>query len=78
MATLDDLTQKAADLQAALDAEQAQIAGAIGALEATVADLKAQVAAGQLDPAKIDAIAASLDATISDLKSTIPDEPPVV
>ena len=72
MATIVELTQKVDELQAALDAEQVQIAEAIAALEGVVAQLQAQVADGGTAEER-QALADKLDAIKSDLEGTIPD-----
>jgi hypothetical protein len=72
MATLQELS--ANELQVALDAEQAEIAAAIEALNATVADLQVLVAEGG-SPQERQAVVDKINAVIADLQATIPDEP---
>ena len=55
----------------------ANVQRAIDALKAIVADLQEQVAAGQLDQARLEAAAAKLEGVDSDLDAIAPDaEPP--
>lgn len=76
MATIADLNAKADALQAALDAEQDQIAKVIGDLKKANADLQAIIdAGGVVTAADLDALSAKLDASITDLSSTVPDAP---
>lgn len=76
MATLAEISAKADQLQASLDAEQQQILDAIAALEQIVLDLQGQLADGGTE-AERQAVLDKLDATIADLEATIPDEPEV-
>jgi len=71
MPTLQELNNKVTELQTALDDEQVQIADAIAALQQTVTDLQALVAAGGTE-AERQAILDKLNATIADLQATIP------
>lgn len=73
MATLQELAAKVSELQGVVDAEQEQIANAIAALEATIADLEDLVAqGGSADDRQ--AVVDSLNAIKEDLEATIPDE----
>ena len=74
MSTIQELSVKVDELQAALDAEQSQVAAAIGSLEAVVVDLKEQLA-NAASPEAIAEVAAKIDAVIVDLKGTIADAP---
>jgi cell division septum initiation protein DivIVA len=76
MATLAEISAKADQLQASLDAEQQQILDAIAALEQIVLDLQGQLADGGTESER-QAVLDKLDATIADLEATIPDEPEV-
>lgn len=71
--SIAELTQKADDLQAALDAEQEQIKEAIKKLEDENAELKTLIADGGTAEER-QALANKIDATIADLKATISDE----
>lgn len=70
MATVQELTDKIAEVQAALDAEQQQVADAIAALNATIADLQAQLAAGAT-PEQLQGFIDSLTAIKTDLEGTV-------
>lgn len=72
MPTLQELVQKADELQTALDAEQAQIAEVISGLEQANAALQELVAEGGTAEER-QALADKLTAITEDLKSTIPD-----
>ena len=72
MVTIQQLSAKVDTLQAALDAEQQQIADAIAALQQTVEDLQALVVDGGTEEER-QAVSDKLDAVIADLQSTIPD-----
>ena len=79
MATLSDLEVKIAELQATVDAEQAQIdilvksqTETITALEAQIAELKAMLE-GAPTPAQIQAVVDSLEVIKTDISGTIPD-----
>lgn len=74
MATIQELSAKVDALQVALDLEQQQIADAIAALQATVADLQALVVDGGTAEER-QAVSDKLDAVIADLQATIPDTP---
>lgn len=81
MANNEQLQAAIAELTAAVDAEQAQIAallevnaGVVVALQATIADLEAQVAAGTA-PEQVQAAIDSLKAAQADLEGTVVDEP---
>lgn len=75
MATLPELSAKVDALQAALDAEQQEIADAIAALQTANAELQLLVAAGGTE-AERQAVADKLDAVIADLQATINATPP--
>lgn len=70
MANITELTEKVDALQAALDAEQQQIADAIAALQQTITDLQALVVSGGTE-AERQALADKLDAIKADLEGTI-------
>lgn len=70
--SIQELTQKADDLQAALDAEQEQIKAVHTAFEAEIAELKAIIADGGTEEGR-QALADKMDATLADLKATITD-----
>lgn len=77
MPTLQELSDKVTELQTALDEEQQQVAdlisardSAIATLEASVADLQAQVTAGGTD-AERQAVVNKINSAITDLKSTV-------
>lgn len=78
---VDDLSGQVADFQAAIDAEQVQVAQAIADLQALVDSLRADVAANgtaeerQAIADEIDAVKTSLVSSKADLQSTIPDAP---
>lgn len=70
MPTLAELNAKVDELQTALDAEQQQIADAIAALNTTIADLEALVAAGGTE-AERQAILDKLSTIKTDLEGTV-------
>lgn len=72
MASIAQLTKKVDDLQASLDAEQAQIAAAIAQLQTTIDDLRANATEGGTAEER-QALADKLDAIKSDLEGTVPD-----
>ena len=79
MATLSDLEVKIAELQATVDAEQAQIeilvksqTETIVGLEAQIAELKAMLE-GAPTPEQIQAVVDSLEVIKTDISGTIPD-----
>lgn len=79
MATAQELNNKIAELAAAVDAEQAQIQALLDAatatqtaLEAEIASLKEQLAAGAT-PAEVQASIDALNAVVEDIKSTVAD-----
>lgn len=74
--TIQQLTEKVDALQAALDAEQEQIAAAIAKLQATIDELESGSGNGTEEERQ--ALADKLDAIVFDLKATVPDaeEPP--
>ena len=72
MANIQELTDQVAQLQADLDVEQQQIADALAALNAQIAQLQALVADGGT-PEQRQALADALTAISTDLKGTIPD-----
>jgi hypothetical protein len=74
MATLKEISEKADQLQTALDAEQVQILAAIDGLKQTIADLTAQVGGGGTTEER-QAVLDKLAAIQTDLESTIPDTP---
>lgn len=73
MASIQELNAKVDTLQAALDAEQEQIATAIQALQTTVTDLQALIADGGTTEER-QAVADKLDKAIADLKATVQPE----
>ena len=75
MPTLEEISQKADELQTALDTEQEQIKKVIDDLNAVVADLQGQVAEGGT-PEERQAVLDKLNASIADLQATIADAPP--
>ncbi len=70
MPTLAELNTKVDELQTSLDAEQEQIAAAIEALNTTITDLEALVAAGGTE-AERQAILEKVVAVKTDLEATI-------
>lgn len=70
MATIQELEAKVDEVQTALDEEQQQIANAVAAFEATIAELRASGGTA----ADRQRIADKLAATTADLKATIPDD----
>lgn len=81
MPTLQELSAKVDELQVALDAEQQEVADLIAArdaaittLNATVADLQAQVASGGTE-ADRQAVIDKLNSAITDLQSTVTPSP---
>ena len=71
MATkLEELEQLAIDLQASVDAKQAQLATAIAAFEQTIADLTAQIGNGGANDAALQSIIDKVTAAKSDLEAT--------
>ena len=74
MPTIQELSAKVDELQAALDAEQVDIQAAIDALKTAAADLQTQldaaVAAGGTD-ADRQAVVDKINSVITDLQSTI-------
>lgn len=72
MANIQELRAQVAQLQADLDAEQAQVAAALEALNQAITDLQAMVAEGGT-PEERQALADQLTAISEDLKGTIPD-----
>lgn len=74
MGKIEELNAKADALQAAIDETQDKVLVKIATLEATVQELKDQIANGGNDPA-LQAIADKLDAATADLRSTFPEEP---
>lgn len=70
MASIQELNDKVDTLQAALDAEQEQIAAAIATLQTTVTDLQALIADGGTTEER-QAVADKLDTAIADLKATV-------
>lgn len=75
MATIQDLTAQVDELQAALDAEQQQIADAIAALQQTITDLQEMVADGGTAEER-QALSDKLTAIKADLEATVNNEPP--
>jgi hypothetical protein len=72
MPTLAELSAKVDELQGHLDTEQQEVADAIAALQAAVADL---TASGGSD-ADRQAVADKINAVITDLQGTISNAPP--
>lgn len=73
MAKIDELNQLVTDLQSSVDAKQDQIANAIAALEAHIAELQAIIDAGNVDGAtaeQLQAVIDSVTATKADLEAT--------
>lgn len=71
MATkLEELEQLAIDLQASVDAKQAQLATAIAAFEQTIADLTAQIGNGGANDAALQSIIDKVTSAKSDLEAT--------
>lgn len=75
MPTLPELSAQVDALQAALDAEQQEIADAIAALQTANADLVLLVAAGGTE-AERQAVSDKITAAIEDLQGTINATPP--
>lgn len=77
MATVAELNAKVTELQAAVDAEQQEIADALAALQAEVQRLTDIIAAGGgVTPEELQTVVDNLNAVISDVTSTIPNLPP--
>ncbi len=73
MAKIDELNQLVTDLQTSVDTKQQQIADAIAALDAHIAELQAIIDAGNADGATADqlsAVIANITATKADLEAT--------
>lgn len=68
MATLDDVIAKDVALKAQVD----KIVALVSALNVTVEDLKAAIAAVAQDPAKIDQLVADLDAQSTEIAGALP------
>lgn len=70
MPTLQELNDKVDELQTALDAEQQQVADAIAALNGTITDLQALVAAGGTEEER-QAILDKITSIKTDLEGTV-------
>lgn len=84
MANIKELTDKVTELQAAVDAEQAQIAELLATNAGVVVNLTAQIAAlqeqlaGAATPEAIQAVIDGLNAIKTDVEGTVaPTEPTV-
>jgi len=75
MSKITDIEQQVDALQASLDAEQAQIQTAIDALNATVQELRDQIAGGATDTEALDRIATKLTDITADLEATVTPPP---
>lgn len=73
MAKISDIQAKADELQATLDAEQDQIATAMGRLNDAIFALQQQVTDGGTE-AERQKVLDTLEAARADLASTVPDE----
>ena len=79
MATLDEVLDRAVDLQATVDAEQAQIQKLVDGQTATIVSLEAHITElqalvnGAPTPEQLQAVVDKLKATQDDIASTIPD-----
>ena len=77
MSKITDIEAQVDALQTKLDAEQQEIQDAINALNATVQELRDQIAGGATDTEALDRIATKLTEITTDLEGTITPEPPV-
>ena len=79
MSKITDIEAQVDALQTKLDAEQQEIQDAINALNATVQELRDQIAGGATDTEALDRIATKLTDITADLEATVtpptPEEP---
>lgn len=75
MATVEEISAKADILQQTLDAVQDKVSTGTAAVQAEIANLRAQIASGASAP-QLQAIADKLDAAIADIGTTVIPEVP--
>lgn len=77
MATLQQVVDAVAALQATTEEEQLEVAAAMDGLRAQITALQEQIAAGaNVTPADLDALIVSLDAASSAVETIVTPEPP--